>query len=113
MRKTNSEIKSLYVRNRQHVQRVDFTDLMYIRAEGNYCFLQLVSGDIHSVKWSLRQLLARLPEEVFLRIHKSYVVNVAQIDAIDMKARELTINGEQLPIGRTYINELTEALLII
>lgn len=108
-----SPVDAVYVRHRQQLQRVDFDDLLYLRADGNYCYLQTRTGESHTVKWSLRQLLEHLPNDIFMRIHKSYLVNIRHVEALDLKNRELQVNGETLPIGRTYLDVLTEALLII
>jgi DNA-binding LytR/AlgR family response regulator len=66
-----------------------------------------------AIKISLRQLQKQLPEAFFVRIHKSYLINVNFITHLKMKDRQAFLNEEVIPIGRTYISDLTERLQIV
>lgn len=103
----------LFVRKHHMLHRVHFKHISYIQAEGNYCYLKLLDGKKYASKISLRQLLAKLPEASFVRIHKSFVVNLQSLDKIDTKERLVYIADESLPIGRTFISGLTERMLIL
>ena len=103
----------LFVRKQHTLHRIQFKDICYIQAEGNYCYLRVLDGKKYASKISLRQLLTRLPEALFIRIHKSYVVNVHFLDKIDTKERQVFIGEEVLPIGRTFISGFTDRMLIL
>ncbi|PSR13754.1 MAG: hypothetical protein DA408_02650 [Bacteroidetes bacterium] len=104
---------NFFVRKNHTLHRVNLSDILYINAEGNYCYLIVSNGRKHALKISLRQLLLKLPEDVFIRIHKSYIVNINYLLKLDMKERNAYIQEEVLPIGRTYSNGLTDRLTVM
>ena len=57
----------------------------------------------------LKKLQAMLPERDFVRIHRSYVVPLSKVHSYNRQ--ELTLkNGQVLPIGRQYADEVMSAL---
>lgn len=109
----NTHNSFLFVRKQHTLHRVKFTNICYIQAEGNYCYIKLLDGKKYASKISLRQLLAKLPESLFIRIHKSFVLNLTYLEKIDTKERQVYVSDEVLPIGRTFIAGLTERMLIL
>lgn len=103
----------LFIRKQHTLHRVEFKHICYIQAEGNYCYIKLLDGKKFASKISLRQLLTKLPDSHFARIHKSFVVNLTYLEKIDTKERQVTVAEETLPIGRTFISGLTERMLIL
>ncbi len=103
-----------FVRKQHTLHRVNCSDLQYVHADGNYCYLVTHDQKKFAVKISLRQLLTRLPEEGFARIHKSYVVNLDYLGKLDLKERKAYMGADlALPIGRTFMSDLTHRLSIV
>lgn len=72
-----------------------------------------VEGDQYKTSITLKELQLRLPS-YFIRIHRSYIVN---IHFIKKMARDLTsnfivtlIDGSELPVSQSYLNDLRSAL---
>jgi DNA-binding LytR/AlgR family response regulator len=103
----------IFVRKQQTLHRVNLSEIRYVNAEGNYCYLMVADDKKFAIKISLRQLQKELPEDQFVRIHKSYLVNVSLITHLKMKERQAYLNEEVIPIGRTYMSDLTERLQIV
>ncbi|MEM1216409.1 MAG: LytTR family DNA-binding domain-containing protein [Bacteroidota bacterium] len=103
----------IYVRKHQTLHRVNYSNISYINAEGNYCYLILDDQRKHAVKISLRQLVAQLPPEQFIRIHKSYVINLDFVTKFDFKARQAYLGTECIPIGRTYVQNIMDRILVV
>jgi len=59
-------------------------------------------------KATLKSIEERLPEEVFMRVHKSYIANIQKIDAI--KSHILTINDREVPVSETNMSMLLDKL---
>lgn len=57
---------------------------------------------------TLNKIMEKLPADVFVRIHKSFIVSVKKIDMID--GNMVNISGKNLPIGRLYRQELINKL---
>ncbi|HEX8657295.1 MAG TPA: response regulator transcription factor, partial [Hymenobacter sp.] len=91
---------SLFVRDRKQLVRIDFADLCWLEADGNYTTLRTCSGVRYTAVAALKQVEERLPATDFLRIHKSYIVALCQITALDGQA--VTVAGQSIPVGRAY-----------
>jgi DNA-binding LytR/AlgR family response regulator len=89
----------LFKVNKQQV-RVLPREILYVESLKEYAKVHL--ADRHFLtQISLQELEQLLPELNFLRIHRSYIVNIDKIRAFS--ANEIEIAGVVLPIGRTYV----------
>ena len=80
--------------------RVELESIVYLEATGNY--LQIVrDSDSVLTRLTLSEAVNVLPEEVFLRIHRSFVIHKNKINRLER--HQLTMsNGAILPIGSAY-----------
>ena len=86
--------------------RVPLDQLLYIEGAQNYVRLHLSGGKEILTNISIREIMLRLPAGAFHRVHKSYVINLQAIAAVE--AGQIRIDdGTLVPIGRAY----QEALL--
>jgi DNA-binding LytR/AlgR family response regulator len=51
-----------------------------------------------------------LPQNEFMQVHRSFIVQLSKIDKVDGEVIE--INGRTIPVSRTYLGELYERLRI-
>ena len=86
--------------------RVPFSQLAYVEVSGKHLYFNLTDGQVREVVGSLKDyeplLLAR-PE--FMRIHRSYIVNMLQIDELS-PAGVHTFSGTSLPVSRLLYAQL-------
>ncbi len=80
---------------------INMDDINYIESEGNYIN---VFGDSKKIvsRQSIDGFLKELDETMFLRIHRSYIVNIKKVSKFSKK--ELIIGTTTLPISRNYID---------
>lgn len=104
--------KSFFVRTQNVLVRVKVKDIRYIHADGNYCYL-FTDQKKYAIKLSLTRLMDRLPNNEFLRIHKSYIVQLKEVNKIDLGSNSLCLNNVNVPIGRAYRSDLIESLEIL
>ncbi|GAA4357904.1 hypothetical protein GCM10023185_22940 [Hymenobacter saemangeumensis] len=102
---------SLFVRDHKQLVKVAFADLCWLEADGNYTTLHTRSGQRYTAVASLKQVEEHLPPADFLRIHKSYLVALAHITAVDGQA--VTVAGQSVPVGRTYQSALMSRLNLL
>jgi two-component system LytT family response regulator len=87
--------------------KVAFADIIWIEGSGDYVKIHLKSAPKPLlVRTSAKSLESELPADRFLRIHKSYIVNVAAITAI--RKNSLFIGELELPVGETYREALRQ-----
>jgi DNA-binding LytR/AlgR family response regulator len=83
--------------------KIDIRDILYLEAMKDYTKIVAGTGN-HLVLCTLAGLHEQLPDEKFVRIHRSYVVNRDKLRAT--KGNKLFIDTHELPIGKLYKNAL-------
>lgn len=91
---------------------VKFGDILYIQGEGNYCTIFTCTRKF-LLKMSLRKLMAALPPTEFAPIHKSYIVRLDKVEAIDIGSGKLMVGKEELPLGRNFKNTFLERFNVL
>lgn len=88
-----------FVKNRNHLEKVAVANILYLQADGHYCQVHtaLKKFLIHQ---SLTELGKRLPPEQFLATHRSYLVNVNQVSAVDLLDGLLTVGPKTVPVSK-------------
>ena len=97
----------IFVKSNLKKRKVFLNDLKYIEALGDYVKL-VTENDSLIVLSTMKTFEAILPEDRFLRIHKSYIVNLDKVLRYNSKVIEL--EKQQLPLSRNRKSHLIEAL---
>jgi DNA-binding LytR/AlgR family response regulator len=79
-------------------------DIVYLEAMRDYTKITTVTGQ-YLVLTTLNGIIEKLPADIFVRIHRSYVVNRKKIDAI--QKNKINIQSQELPIGKLYKHALS------
>ncbi len=97
----------IFVKSNLKKRKVFLNELKYIEALGDY--VKLVTDHESLVVLStMKSFAALLPQERFMRIHKSYIVNLDRVERYNSKSVE--IEKEFLPLSRNKKSALVEAL---
>ena len=89
---------SLFVRAGSMLVKLKFTDIIYLEADANYTNI-FAREKRFVIRGILKDLEQKLASYNFVRIHKSYIINLALIDAIDAEA--VHIGNKEIPISRS------------
>jgi DNA-binding LytR/AlgR family response regulator len=91
--------------NKAYIQ-VNYKDVLYIKAEGN--FVQITTNDqIYMPATTITKLEGKLKPDVFLRVHRSFLVHRNAI--LKVTKNEITLrNGQEIPLGEQYRNKITQ-----
>lgn len=97
----------LFVKSGTAYIKINPDEIDFIRSEGIY--LEIIAGDR---KWVVRDsfegLMERLARPRFVRVHKSYCINIDRIDMVE--ADFVKIGSVEIPLGRTKKEELFKIL---
>lgn len=97
---SNSVLKdSIFVKKQHLYYRIQFGDIQFIKADNVYLEVNTVDKKF-LVRSPLKDYLEKLPKHKFYRAHKSYIVNVDHIDAINSK--DIMINNTLIPISKDF-----------
>jgi DNA-binding LytR/AlgR family response regulator len=88
-----------FVKTEYRLQKVNFTDILYIEGQGDY--LKIVTGaeNIMTLQ-SFKKMEEALPGGRFIRVHRSYIVALDKIENVE-KSR-VRVGSQLIPIGDSY-----------
>jgi DNA-binding LytR/AlgR family response regulator len=100
----------LFVKADGLLQKVRFSDLYYVEAQGDYMVLYTGQGR-HTVHITLKKLLERLPGTDFMQVHRGFIVQLAHIDALEENS--LVVHNKHIPLSKSKVEELRERLNLL
>lgn len=98
---------SIYIKNGNEYINLQIKDILWLNAENVYTNIHTVDRKI-LYRSSLSDMMKMLPTNKFLRIHRSYVVNLKKIEKVTQD--HVQIMNSKIPLSRTYKSELLEKL---
>jgi len=105
--KSNEDEEFIFVKSNLKKRKVVLNDIKWIEALGDYVKLVTNEGNIVILS-TMKSFEKQLPGDKFLRIHKSYIVNLEKVEKFNSKNVEL--GGKLVPLSRNKKIELAEAL---
>lgn len=94
---------SIFIRSSDKMVKVIIKNVLYIEAERNYCKIHCKEKELLIVS-TLKELDEKLPNKNFMRIHRSFIVNIAHIDEI--ATSHVVIAKKAIPITAELKKEL-------
>jgi DNA-binding LytR/AlgR family response regulator len=92
--------------------KVAFSDIFYIQSEGNYSTI-FTADRKFVLKISLRQLMEGLPLSDFIQVHKSYLVNLKKLDAIEATSDQLAVGKFKIPLSKSFRETLLSRFKVL
>jgi DNA-binding LytR/AlgR family response regulator len=100
----------IFVRHNGKMVKLLLEDILYIEADRNYC--NIVTGKGHYlVVCTLKAIENELPDAYFIRVHRSYMVNISKLDVL--ADHHLEIGRKVIPVSRTHKDLLLGRLHLI
>jgi len=97
----------LMVKSERKVIKVAIGQISYLEAQGNYVII--FSGQkVIKTYMSISELEQQLPASVFVRIHRSFIIAIDKVESF--AGTHVEINGQKIPIGRSYQVKLKNGL---
>jgi DNA-binding LytR/AlgR family response regulator len=105
-----ADTNKIFVKKNQELIALQSDQIFYIEAYDNYSNV-FTEDQKYLVSHTLKKIEEKLSPKGFIRIHKSYLVNFEQIEAI---SEGMVFLGEyKLPIGKAYRSQLQEFLVTL
>jgi two-component system, LytTR family, response regulator len=100
------------IRNHDIIHLISLDDIVYCKSDGNYTEIHLVDSKCVLASKTLKSIAQNLPETQFVRIHKSYLINILHIKKYLKKGYgELIMsNQEVLPVSRNHQQEILKII---
>lgn len=92
----------MFVKTEYRMERINFADILYIEGQGAYLHIITKQSKIMTLL-NFSQILQLLPNDNFIRTHKSFIVAIDKIDNIERNV--IKIGTKLIPIGKSYQEE--------
>lgn len=97
----------LFVKVDHSLVGLDLEEIIMVEAMADYVRIY-TEGKRYTVYSSMKGVVSKLPEGMFMRVHRSYIVNLSKIDSIEDNT--VVIGGNLVPVGVTYQKVLMSRL---
>jgi DNA-binding LytR/AlgR family response regulator len=98
----------LFLKVDKQVLKVILADVLYWQAYGNFVKVFMQNGRVLVATETLTHLMSLLPTDQFVRVHKSYIVAIAEITSY--QATTLCMGSTAIPIGDLYRKQFLETV---
>jgi DNA-binding LytR/AlgR family response regulator len=109
-RKQLQKSNEIYVKANGKLLRLDYDHIFYIENLADY--VKIYTSNVnHVIYCTMKHLENRLPSNRFMKVHRSYIINLSKIEYIE--DNDLNIQGKLIPIARSQKSELLEKLNLL
>jgi len=91
-----------FVKTEFKMVRIDFDEIIYIEGLKEYLIIKTITGKVLSLM-TFKEIIDILPENNFVRTHKSYIVAINKIESIERN--RIKIGEKLIPVGNTFKDE--------
>ncbi|MGZ3903517.1 MAG: LytR/AlgR family response regulator transcription factor [Bacteroidia bacterium] len=106
---SGAHAKNIFIKHDKIHLRLCVDDIHLVRASDNDVTI-VTAVKTYKAHLRLKDIYCILPQKDFMQVHRSFIVQLSKIDKVDGEVIE--VNKRNIPVSRTYINELYERLNI-
>lgn len=105
--KEQSAVDFIFLKSGTRFEKVEILDILYLKAEGSYTVF-VTKDKEYTLSGNLNNTSEKIGNPYFLRIHRSYVVNINNVTGLDNDY--VFVERENLPISRSHREEVNRVL---
>jgi DNA-binding LytR/AlgR family response regulator len=111
---SNSDANEIYIKKGSELIKLKIKDIIYVEALENYVTLN-TKNEKFTIHFTMKTIDYQLPSTTFIRVHRSFIVNISLIKTIKENSLELMIgnNLRDIPIGLSYRDPLLDRINIM
>ncbi|SDX28687.1 two component transcriptional regulator, LytTR family [Lutibacter oricola] len=103
-------ITELYVNIDRRLVKINFETINIVEARGDYILIRTEDKN-YTVHSTLKKIFDKLPNDLFLKVHRSYIINTKKI--IDIEDNSVLIDSNVVPVSRSNRPELMRRLNLL
>lgn len=107
---TTSSENDLYVNIDRRLIKIDIPSIYLIEAKGDYIMVKTEKQN-YTVHSTMKKIEEKLPDELFLKVHRSYIINTKKI--VDIEDNSVLIAKDVIPVSRSNRPELMKRLNLL
>lgn len=98
---------SFFIKKNKKLIKILLRNIKWIQSAGNYSYI-VTKNKKFVIKISLARIMRRLPNSMFMRIHRSYVINKDSVNDLNVPENIVHIDGTSIPVGRSFKAKLLD-----
>jgi DNA-binding LytR/AlgR family response regulator len=98
----------IFVKGNKQLQKIFIEDILYIESQRDYLKFKMNNQQEFVTRQTIGYYEQFLPAQLFLRIHRSFIVAVSKITTVE--ANRVVVGGLPLPVGRNYKQHVQDYL---
>lgn len=102
---------SIFIKEKERFRKIDFKAILFVEALGSYCCVHLDGGHDMTLSFTLAEITPKLNASFFLRVHRSYIVNMDRIDAFI--GNMLCIGPHRIPVSKQHRGQVMRQFNIL
>lgn len=99
---------AIFIKDSNQYRKVYFKDIVYLESDSNYVNIILSGGAKIVTRTTLPELLDQLDPAIFIRVHRSFAVNIHFVEMVQKE--DLQLQGALVPFGKVYKGDLFKVL---
>lgn len=100
-----------FIKKNSDYKKICLQNITYLEANGDYVNVYVDDQNVYLIRNTLSKVEKLLPASIFLRIHRSYIVQLNAIESINFTEGILRIGDKTLPISRQNRKKLGETIV--
>jgi Response regulator of the LytR/AlgR family len=111
---SNSDANEIFIKKGSALVKLKIKDIIYVEALENYVTLN-TKNEKFTIHFTMKAIEYQLPSGTFIRVHRSFIVNISLIKTIKENSLDLIIGNElrDIPIGHSYRDPLLNRINIM
>ena len=111
---SNSDANEIFIKKGSSLVKLKIKDILYVEALENYVMLN-TRYEKFTIHFTMKAIEYHLPSGIFIRVHRSFIVNISLIKTIKENSLDLIIGNElrSIPIGQSFREALLNKLNIM
>jgi DNA-binding LytR/AlgR family response regulator len=103
----NTGDEEIFIKKGTSLVKLKLRDIIYIEALENYVTLN-TNDDKFTIHFTMKAIENQLPSGVFIRVHRSFIINKSMIQSIKENALDLNVGGtlKSIPVGKSFRDSL-------
>jgi len=106
--------KEIFIKKGTSLVKLKIKDIVYIEALENYVTLN-TNDDKYIIHFTMKGIEEYFPQGLFTRVHRSYIVNKTNIQAIKENMLEINLDGviKSIPVGKSFKDSLLDDINVM
>ncbi|MDY8136144.1 LytTR family DNA-binding domain-containing protein [Aquimarina sp. 2201CG5-10] len=105
---SNTTSQFIFVKSEYDTVKIQLSDITYVQGLKDYLKIYTIDEKPILTLMTFKDIQSKLPPEYFIRVHRSYIINIRSIDTIQRS--KIVIGDVRIPIGDSYKVEFTKRI---